>query len=106
MPIDPSQTAIFPIQDSLVSPQPQALQGDAKDASQDSPFGPAYVLDLGLQTAASMVAVATVPFVGSSAAQALADLPPLKSMGIADLTELSLQHLLDPTAADNSGESQ
>lgn len=106
MPIDPSQTAIFPIQDSLASLLPQALQGDAKEASQDSPFGPAYVLDLGLQTAASLVAVATVPFVGSSAAQALADLPPLRSMGVADLTVLSLQHLLAPSAADNSDESQ
>jgi hypothetical protein len=106
MPIDPSLTAIFPIQDSSESLKPQASQSGAKEESQDSPFGPAYVLELGIQTAASLVAVATVPFVGTSAAQALADLPPLKSMGVADLTELSLQHLLDPSAADNSGESQ
>jgi len=103
MPIDPSQTATQSIQDSPASLQPPVLK-TAKDQSQDSPFGPAYLLDPGLQSAVSQVAAGTVPFVGKTAGQTLAALPPLKSMGAAGLTELSLQHLLDPSAGNaNSG---
>ena len=96
MPIDPSQTSTQPIQDPSVNVQPQVPK-TAKDPSQDSPFGPAYVLDPSLQTAVSQEAAGTVPFVGPSAGQVLAALPPLKPLGTADLTELSLQHLLDPS---------
>jgi len=95
MPIDPSQTATQPIQDAQASLQPP-LSKPAKDPFQESPFGPAYVLDPSLKTAAVRVAAGTVPFVGPSASQELAALPPLKSMGAAGLTELSLQHLLEP----------
>lgn len=101
MPIDPSQTATQPIQDSPASPQPPVLKSP-RDQSQDSPFGPAYLLDPSLQSAVSQVAAGTVPFVGKTAGQTLAALPPLKSLGAAGLTELSLQHLLDPSAGSAS----
>ena len=104
MPIDPSQTATQPTQDAQASLQPPVLKS-AKDPSQESPFGPAYVLDPRLKSAVSPVAAGTVPFVGPSAGQVLASLPPLKSMGAAGLTELSLQHLLGP-AVGNGGFGQ
>lgn len=98
MPIDPSQTSTQPIQDPPASPPPPAPR-NGKDQPQNSRFGPAYVLDPSLQAAVLPVAAGTVPFVGPSAGQTLASLPPLKSMGAAGLTELSLQHLLDPVAS-------
>ena len=101
MPIDPSQTATQPIQDAKASLQPPVLK-TTKDPYQDSPFGPAYVLDPSLKSAVTQVAAGTVPFVGPTAGQALAALPPLKSMGAAGLTELSLQHLLGPAARKTS----
>jgi hypothetical protein len=96
MPIDPSQTATQSIQEPPASPQPPVPK-TAKDQTQDSLFGPAYVLDPSLKSAVSPGAAGTVPFVGPSAGQTLAALPPLKSLGAAGLTELSLQHLLDPS---------
>ncbi len=98
MPIDPSKTATQPIPDVPASLQPQ-VHKSAKDQTQESPFGPAYVLDPSLQSAVSPVAAGTIPFVGTSAGKTLAALPPLKSLGTAGLTKLSLQHLLDPLAA-------
>jgi hypothetical protein len=41
-----------------------------------------------------------VPFVVSTPGQTLASLPPLKPMGSASLTQLSLQHLLEPTGGN------
>ena len=96
MPIDPSQTATQPIPDVPASLQPQAFKSP-KDPSKDSPFGPAYVLDPSLQSSAVQVSAGTVPFVATTAGQTLASLPSLKPLGTASLTELSLQHLLDPS---------
>jgi hypothetical protein len=96
MPIDPSQTATQPIQEVPASVQPQAFKS-SKESSQDALFGPAYVLDPSLQSSAVQTSAGTVPFVATSAGQTLAALPSLKPLGTAGLTELSLQHLLDPS---------
>jgi hypothetical protein len=47
-----------------------------------------------------------VPFVVSTPGQTLASLPPLKPMGSASLTQLSLQHLLEPATGVNADAGQ
>ena len=103
MPIDPSQSATQVPQDPPASLQPPASK-DGKDAAKASAFGPAYVLDPSLRSAVPQVS-GTVPFVVSTPGQTLASLPPLKPMGSASLTQLSLQHLLEP-AVENMGAGQ
>lgn len=100
MPIDPSQTATQPLQGAPAS-LPPSLKS-SKDQAQGASIGPAYVLDPSLKDAASQVSAGTVPFVGPSAGKILASLPPLKSLGTAGLTELSLQHLLDPSGGNET----
>jgi|GEM_PF-1381059 hypothetical protein len=98
MSIEPSQTAIQVPQDPPASLQTAASK-DRKDPAKGSAFGPAYVLDPSLRSTVPQVS-GTVPFVVSTPGQTLASLPPLKPMGSASLTQLSLQHLLEPTGGN------
>ena len=102
MSIDPSHTATQVPQDLPASLQSIASR-DGKDPAKGSVFGPAYVLDPSLRTAVPQVS-GTVPFVVSTPGQTLASLPPLKPMGSASLTQLSLQHLLEPANEDDTGQ--
>jgi len=100
MSIEPSQTATQVPQDPPASTQIPASK-DGKDPPKASSFGPAYVVDPRLRTTVPQVA-GTVPFVVSTPGQTLASLPPLKPMGSASLTQLSLQHLLEPTGGNTT----
>jgi len=101
MPIDPSQPATQVPQEPPASLQTSASK-DGNGAAKGSAFGPAYVVDPSLRTTLPQVA-GTVPFVVSTPGQTLASLPPLKPMGSKSLTELSLQHLLEPAGGDATG---
>jgi hypothetical protein len=102
MPIDPSQTATQVPQDPPASLQTPASK-DGKGPAKGAGFGPAYVLDPSLRSTIPQVS-GTVPFVVSTPGQTLAALPPLKPMGSASLTQLSLQHLLEPATGDTTGQ--
>lgn len=90
MAIEPIQTqnnAAPAVSESAGSPS------NVEKASKVSVFGPAYKLDEALKP---NPVKHHLPFSLPSAGKTLAELPPINPVGMASLTKLSLQNLIDP----------
>lgn len=86
-PIQPKKNEI-PTASENAAPAPHVEKNAATSA-----FGPAYKLDEALKP---NPVKHHLPFSSPSAGKTLAELPPINPVGMASLTRISLQNLIDP----------